>query len=83
MPNEILYRDLTDEGLISFCHNNLTHRAQVHLGVIVDTDGSTKVVNENYPYLVQLYLEVGAASIGSFEGTLDIEPPQAQNSLPV
>jgi len=69
----ITYRDITDDGLISFCQKNLTHRAKEFLGVIEDTDGTTKVSKENYPYLIQMYLEVGAASSGEFNGMLDIE----------
>jgi hypothetical protein len=73
MDNEIIYRDIEDDGLISFCQKNLTHRAKEFLGVIEDTDGTTKVAKENYPYLVQMYLEVGAVSSGDFNGMLDIE----------
>jgi len=73
MDNEIIYRDIEDDGLISFCRKNLTHRAKEFLGVIEDTDGTTKVSKENYPYLVQMYLEVGAVSSGEFNGMLDIE----------
>ena len=81
MDNEIIYRDIEDDGLISFCQKNLTHRAKVFLGVIEDTDGTTKVSKENYPYLVQMYLEVGAVSSGEFNGMLDIETEIPQSNV--
>jgi hypothetical protein len=72
MPNnEIKYRDLEDDGLISFCTNNLSPNALVVLGVFIDTDGTVKVDAEQYTYLVTLYLEVGAQTGGKFEGVLD------------
>jgi len=81
MHNEIIYRDIEDDKLISFCKNNLTHRAKVFLGVIEDTDGTTKVAKENYPYLIQMYLEVGAVSSGEFNGKLDIETEIPQSNV--
>lgn len=72
MPNnEINYRDLSDDGLISFCTNNLTPNALVVLGVFIDTDGTIKVDTDQYAYLVQLYLEIGAQTGGKFNGQLD------------
>jgi hypothetical protein len=73
MPkDEINYRDLHDDGLISFCTNNLTPNALMVLGVFVDTDGM-KVASDQYAYLIQLYLEIGAQTGGKFNGMLDFD----------
>lgn len=73
MEANITYRDITDEGLISFCHNNLTDGAKYILGVFQDVDGVTKVNKEHYVMLIQLYFEVGAISEGEFDGKIHIE----------
>jgi hypothetical protein len=86
MDSEILYRDLHDNGLISFCKNNLAPNAVYVLGVFVDTDGIVKVDTKQYPYLVQLYLELGAQTCGKFNGKLDFNlgdmvSPEAETGI--
>lgn len=71
MDNEINYRDIHDDGLISFCTSNLTPNALIVLGVFIDTDGTIKVDTKQYAYLIQLYLEIGAQTGGKFNGQLD------------
>ena len=71
--NLVLYRDIFDEGLITFCINNLSPYAKIVLGVFIDTDGKVKVDQKQYAYLVQLYLEVGSQTNGEFNGILDFD----------
>jgi len=71
--NEINYRDIHDDGLISFCTKNLTPNALIVLGVFVDTDGAVKVATDQYSYLITLYLEIGAQTGGNFNGQLDFD----------
>ncbi len=71
--DEIKYHDVLDAGLISFCKNNLSPNALVILGVFIDSDGTVKVDTEQYAYLVQLYLEIGARTGGEFNGVLDFD----------
>jgi hypothetical protein len=79
MPNrDIVYRDLEDKHLISFCENNMTENAYLVLGVFRDTDGKWKVENENYAYLVKVFFEAKIASGGMLNGKIDFKFKQNQ-----
>ena len=81
MIENIVYRDIDDKSLISFCLNNLTNRAKFVLGIFVDTDGVVKIEKERYPELVAFYLEAGAVSNGKFNLKLDFELPLETNRV--
>ena len=81
MNANIVYRDIDDKELISFCMNNITENVKLILGVFVDTDGKVKVAKESYPDLVKLYLEAGAMTNGVFDILIDADFPAQTDTL--
>ena len=71
MPNDITYRDIEDDALISFCENNLTDNACLVIGVFLDTDGVWKVESANYAYLVKCFFEAQILTKGQLNGKVD------------
>jgi len=67
------YRTLDDKRLIGFCETNLTENAKMVLGVFQDVDGTWKIENSNYAYLVRCFFEAQILTKGALDGQLDFE----------